>query len=137
MAIAGTGYLRLSVRHGTAARGRRIQRESVRKQAEFTAEWLPPRPKEIAADCDPIPDLWASVLLGVAAANQHVDPKLLRGVIIQESGFRPCAVSNKGALGLMQLLPATVDELQVADPFDPRQNVEGGAKYLKQLLDRY
>jgi len=73
----------------------------------------------------------------VAAANQHVDPKLLRGVIIQESGFRPCAVSNKGALGLMQLLPATVDELQVADPFDPRQNVEGGAKYLKQLLDRY
>src|SRR5215471_7104611 len=52
-------------------------------------------------------------------------------------GFRPCAVSNKGALGLMQLLPATVDELQVADPFDPRQNVEGGAKYLKQLLDRY
>ena len=89
MAIAGTGYLRLSVRHGTAARGRRIQRESVRKQAEFTAEWLPPRPKEIAADCDPIPDLWASVLLGVAAANQHVDPKLLRGVIIQESGFPP------------------------------------------------
>lgn len=114
-----------------------IQREAVRKQAESAAQWFPAKPIEVAADCDPIPDPWASVLLGAAATREHVDPKLLRGVVLQESGFRPCAVSSKGALGLMQLMPATAEELQVADPFDPRQNIEAGAKYLKQLLDRY
>jgi soluble lytic murein transglycosylase-like protein len=114
-----------------------IQRESVRKQAELAVQLPPLRPKEVTADCDPIPDPYASVLLGIAATSQHVDPKLLRGVILQESGFRPCAVSSKGALGLMQLMPATVEQFQVSDPFDPRQNVEAGAKYLKQLLDRY
>jgi soluble lytic murein transglycosylase-like protein len=77
------------------------------------------------------------VLLGVAATSQHVDPKLLRGVVIQESGFRPCAVSSRGALGLMQLMPATAEQFQVADPFDARQNIEAGARYFKELLDRY
>jgi len=55
----------------------------------------------------------------------------------QESGFKPCAVSVRGAQGLMQLMPATADLLHVADPFDPQQNVEGGAAFLKQLLGRY
>ncbi len=55
----------------------------------------------------------------------------------QESGFNPCAVSVKGAQGLMQLMPSTAAQMHVADPFDPEQNVQGGAAFLKQLLKRY
>jgi soluble lytic murein transglycosylase-like protein len=55
----------------------------------------------------------------------------------QESDFRNCAVSAKGALGLMQLLPSTADGLGVKDPFDPEANVLGGARLLRQLMDRY
>jgi len=115
-----------------------IQRESARKQAESVARAFPSTVVEgAAADCDPIPDPYASVLLGYAASAQRLDPKLLRGIIVQESGFRPCAVSPKGARGLMQLMPATIDQFKVADAFDPRQNIEAGAKYLRQLLDKY
>jgi soluble lytic murein transglycosylase-like protein len=66
-----------------------------------------------------------------------VEPKLLRGVIEQESGFRACAISSKGAMGLMQLTPATVEQFKVDDVFDPRQNIEAGATYIRQLLDKY
>jgi soluble lytic murein transglycosylase-like protein len=116
-----------------------LQREAVRKQAESSAPWVlsDPAPGAAAADCDPIPDPYASVLLGYAAQTHQVDARLLRGVIVQESGFRPCAVSSKGARGLMQLMPSTIEQFQVSDAFDPRQNVNAGAKYLKQLLDKY
>ena len=115
-----------------------IQREAARKQAELVARTFgTQRPAIVTADCDPIPDPYASALLGFAATTQRVEPKLLRAVIVQESGFRPCAVSSKGAMGMMQLMPATAEQFQVADPFDPRQNIEAGAKYLKQLLEKY
>ena len=68
--------------------------------------------------------------LGVAA-------DLVRAVIQVESAFNPVAVSNKGAMGLMQLMPETARELGVANPFNPDQNIRGGVTYLKQLLDRY
>jgi soluble lytic murein transglycosylase-like protein len=58
-------------------------------------------------------------------------------VIRKESAFYPCAVSPKGALGLMQLMPATAEMLGVTDPFDPKQNVDAGAKFLKQLIEKY
>jgi len=114
-----------------------IQREAARKQADIVAQAFGMPRATVTADCDPIPDPYASALLGFAATTQHVDAKLLRAVILQESGFRPCAVSTKGAQGLMQLMPATAEQFQVADPFDPRQNIEAGARYLKQLLDKY
>jgi soluble lytic murein transglycosylase-like protein len=73
-----------------------------------------------------------------AAAQRHeLDPALLSAVVGQESGFQSRAVSRAGALGLMQLMPETARELGVRDPFDPAQNVEGGAKYLRGLIDRY
>jgi soluble lytic murein transglycosylase-like protein len=66
-----------------------------------------------------------------------VKSELIRAVINRESGNRPCAVSVKGAQGLMQLMPATSEQFGVGDPFNAKQNVEGGTKLLKQLLAKY
>jgi soluble lytic murein transglycosylase-like protein len=73
-----------------------------------------------------------------AAAQRHgVDPALLAGLVKQESGFNANAVSSAGARGLTQLMPATAAGLGVTDPTDPAQALDGGAKYLRQQLDRF
>jgi soluble lytic murein transglycosylase-like protein len=87
--------------------------------------------------CDPLAPQEMAPIVESAAKAQDVPAKLVRAVIAQESGFRPCAESKKGAMGLMQLMPATAEQLDVAEPFDAQSNVEGGAKYLRQLLERY
>lgn len=71
------------------------------------------------------------------AEKHRVDPALVRAVIEAESNWNPSAVSRKGALGLMQLVPGTAVRFGVADAFNPQQNVEGGVKYLRTLLERY
>ncbi len=76
-------------------------------------------------------------LIQKAALQHGIDPHLIRAVIKTESNFDPLAISPKGAQGLMQLMPATARELDVSDPLDPQDNINGGAKYLRFLLDSY
>ena len=71
-------------------------------------------------------------------ASQHqVDPQLVQAIIQVESEYNPRAVSRKGAMGLMQLLPSTAARLGINNPFDPKQNIEGGVTHLKYLLDHF
>jgi soluble lytic murein transglycosylase-like protein len=76
-------------------------------------------------------------LIKEAAARYGVDAGLVQAVVRAESNFNPDAVSSAGALGLMQLMPSTASSLGVTDPLDPEQNLDGGVKFLSQLLNRY
>ena len=127
------------------------QRTAVRKQVEtakqveaseaphsfFTVPW----PAAIAmlnvSGCEPLPSEQLNAYIQDAAEREGVGADLLRAVIRKESGFLPCAVSPKGAQGLMQLMPSTAAMLNVADPFDARQNIDAGTRLLKHLLTRY
>jgi soluble lytic murein transglycosylase-like protein len=120
------------------------QRAAVRKQAEAAGAtlvpWSPPAP--VSADaaepaCDPIASDVVTPFIESAAKSNGLQVALVRAVIEQESAYRPCAVSRKGAQGLMQLMPDTATELTVKDVFDPKENIAAGARYLKQLLDKY
>ena len=134
------------------------QRASVRKQVGdyistgdsppnegFLLPW--PKPAAPAANiafqsidpilCDPMPEPELDRIVKDAADRQNVNARLVRAIITQESGGRPCAVSTAGAQGLMQLMPQVQRDLAVGDPFDPKESVEAGAKLLRTLIDRY
>ncbi len=76
-------------------------------------------------------------VINTVSDRHHIDPDFISSVIHAESGFNPHAVSPKGAQGLMQLMPGTASKLGVSNAFDPRANVEGGTRYLTELLQRY
>ncbi|MEW6283839.1 MAG: lytic transglycosylase domain-containing protein, partial [Candidatus Eremiobacterota bacterium] len=78
-----------------------------------------------------------SPLIEAKARKYNLDPWLVRGVIEVESAFKPYAVSRAGAGGLMQLMPTTAYHLGCRDRFDPEQNIEAGARYLRQMMDRF
>ncbi|HEY7392820.1 MAG TPA: lytic transglycosylase domain-containing protein [Bryobacteraceae bacterium] len=120
-----------------------IQREAAHKQADLLR--LPPLAHTLSPsaetpvqwECDPIPDDSVNPIIEGAAKANSIQPDLVRAIIRQESQFHPCAVSDKGAQGLMQLMPATSHEFAVSNAFDPKQSIEAGVKYLKQLFDKY
>jgi soluble lytic murein transglycosylase-like protein len=87
------------------------------------------KPSPVSGDYDAI--------IQKAQARYGIEFSLIKAVIQAESGFNPRAVSKKGARGLMQIMPDNYKALSVSDPFDPSQNIMGGARYLKQLLNRY
>ena len=76
-------------------------------------------------------------LVREAASREQIDPKLVHSIIQVESGYDPNAVSNKGAMGLMQLVEGTAKRFGVENPFDPKQNIDGGVSYLRYLLDLF
>jgi soluble lytic murein transglycosylase-like protein len=106
------------------------QREAIRQLRAFETNDAP-------LVCEPMPDETVAPMIESAAKAQKLPPKLLRSVIAQESGFRACAVSKKGAKGLMQLMPATAEQFGVEDPFEPVANIGAGAKVLRQLLEKF
>jgi soluble lytic murein transglycosylase-like protein len=115
------------------------QRVSVRQQALAAGPsqpWTMPQ-LPVPPGCEAIRNPELSQMIDDAAQHQGVDPAVVREVARQESAFRPCAVSSKGAEGLMQLMPTTQLGLQVRNPFDAKESLEAGTKLLKTLLDRY
>jgi soluble lytic murein transglycosylase-like protein len=103
----------------------------------YTVPWIDSPIPFSMPPCDPVPEAELDKLVEQNSKQAGVKPELIRAVIMEESGARPCAVSWKGAQGLMQLMPATADDFGVQDPFDPAQSVEAGTKLLKQLLAKY
>ncbi len=142
--VANRQQQALAVMEESLARQRTAIQQQFGKRDAGDFFVLPP-PARIAAltvanerfDCEPLAGLEINSLVAQAAQHEGLDPALLTNVIRQESDFLPCAVSAKGAMGLMQLMPATATELGVANAFDPRENVSAGAKLLKELLHRY
>ena len=96
-------------------------------------------PKNSAKDTSFIPNLSRKFddLFKEVARVYNLDPKLLHAIAKVESNYNPRAVSPKGALGVMQLIPSTARLVGVSDPFDPRENIYGGARYLRYLLDKF
>ena len=72
-----------------------------------------------------------------AASQYEVEPSLIKAIIMAESGYNPSAISKKGAIGLMQLMPRTAEALGVIDIFDPEHNINAGVKYFRQLLAKF
>jgi soluble lytic murein transglycosylase-like protein len=105
------------------------QREAVRRQGTVAAS--------AERGCEALSDREAAGMIESAAKAVEVPVRLVRAVIAQESGFKPCAVSKKGAKGLMQLMPGTAEQFAVAEPFDAEANVAAGTQYLRQLLEKY
>jgi soluble lytic murein transglycosylase len=85
-----------------------------------------------------VPNYWGyDGLIGLTAREHQVQPALVKAVIAAESNFDSSAVSRKGAQGLMQLMPGTAEQMGVSNPFQPTDNVRGGTRYLRSMLDRY
>jgi len=97
-----------------------------------------PEPEAARAVSRRAPQRWEyDGLIGLTAREHRVEPALVKAVIAAESGFDPEAVSRRGARGLMQLMPTTASRLGVEDPLHPTENVRGGTRYLRLMLDRY
>jgi soluble lytic murein transglycosylase-like protein len=109
----------------------------------FSTPWAPAEPLRVPNvqmlddACTPLETHEIDRLAQDAAQRNRVSVDLLKSVMRQESGFKPCALSVAGAMGLMQIMPDTAETLHLDDPFDPAKNVDAGAKFLRMMLDRY
>jgi soluble lytic murein transglycosylase len=97
----------------------------------------PRRPVAANTRTAPRPPVEIDELIEIHSERARLDPRLVRAVIQVESGFSPVALSNKGAMGLMQLMPDTADRYAVVDPYSPDENIGAGTIYLRWLLDEF
>jgi len=95
------------------------------------------RTRRLAGRLVPVPSADLEPLIQRQSDSQNLDPKLVKAVIQVESGYNHKALSNKGAMGLMQLMPDTASLFNVRNAFDPEENLRAGTRYLRQLLDRF
>jgi soluble lytic murein transglycosylase-like protein len=95
------------------------------------------RTRRLSGKLAAVPDISLEPLIARHSGTQNLDPKLVQALIQAESGYNSQALSNKGAMGLMQLMPATASLLNVQNPYDPDDNIRGGTRYLRQMLDRF
>jgi len=122
------------------------QRLSVARQLQTIRENYPPAfannkeamaPSALPPGCPSISQVDVKAIIDREAQRHKMDSRLVQAVVETESGYSPCAVSVAGAMGLMQLMPATAASLHVSNPYDPNQNITAGTQYLKQMIDRY
>lgn len=100
-------------------------------------ENLAQRARRLSTKLAPLPDENIEPMIARHSDAQNLDPRLVRALIQAESGYNVRALSNKGAIGLMQLMPDTASELNIRNPYDPDQNIKGGTMYLRQMLDHF
>jgi len=106
-----------------------VQQPAVNRTTSFSETLMRASLSSGSADLDAIFD--------AAGMRYCIPPNLLKAIAKVESGFHPDATSKAGAMGIMQLMPGTAEYLGVTDPYDPEQNIMGGAKYIRQMLDRF
>jgi soluble lytic murein transglycosylase len=111
----------------------RISPEGVIEIFNDGPSYTPSRPQVLR----PVPNADWAAWIAEHAASQGIDAKLVQAVIQAESAYNPRAVSRRGAMGLMQLMPGTARLLSVAEPFDPAENIRGGVTYLRKMVDEF
>lgn len=102
----------------------------------FIVDGPPPRRQTVNLRTFPLLDAWDDDIVD-ASRRYGIDAALIKAVALAESGMNPNAKSRAGAIGLMQIMPDTAARLGVTDSWDPQQNIDGGTRYLRELLDRY
>src|SRR5579872_6150205 len=95
------------------------------------------RSRRLSTRLADLPDINLEAIIANHSVAQNLDPRLVRALIQAESGYNVKALSNKGAIGLMQLMPDTASELKISNPYDPSENVRGGTMYLRQMIDHF
>jgi hypothetical protein len=132
----GNGVMHFSnVSVGTAKKYKKIKSPSAAKQQTMSAP-SSPAPSRVSSSSSNSPSAYGDII--ISACNRHgVDPALVHAIVKVESDFNPYALSRKGAMGLMQLMPQTAAEMKVGNSFNPNDNIDGGVKYVRYLIDRY
>jgi soluble lytic murein transglycosylase-like protein len=120
---------------GNAKKYKRIK-STVKAEQHITTQPRFSAPSQAPLSSSNIPSAYADII-NTACGRHGVDPALVHAIVKVESDFNPYALSRKGAMGLMQLMPQTAVVMNVGNSFNPHENIDGGVKYLRHLIDRY